>query len=133
MAVNKFNIHWQIVRTKARDIKDPKAKLKYVLSFLDDNKNAHNFGRVLNWVQMTAVSYKGDVREMFEKAATDLKERSSDYSDTKDMPNDLNNVPWADVEKVYADLSKRMYGFQYKTTPKAHIEFMDVLKKHLGK
>jgi hypothetical protein len=36
---NKFNIHWQIVRTQARDIKDPDAKIKHVMGHLESNKD----------------------------------------------------------------------------------------------
>ena len=39
---NKFNIHWQIVRTNARDIKDVDAKINHVMNYLNANKNIHN-------------------------------------------------------------------------------------------
>lgn len=133
MAANKFNIYWQIVRVKARDIKDVHAKLKYVLDFLNKHKNIHNYERVLNWVQMTGVAYKGEQRKAFEDAAAKLKENKDAYSSSEDLDNDLSKVDRSEVEKVYADLSKRKYGFQYKTVPKAHVEFMEKLKSHLGK
>ena len=133
MAANKFNIYWQVVRVKARDIKDVHDKIKYVLDFLNRHKNIHNYERVLNWVQMTGVAYKGEQRKAFEDTAAHLKAHKADFMDDKDMDNDLSKVDRSEVEKVYADLSKRKYGFQYKTVPKAHTEFMEKLKTYLGK
>ena len=49
------------------------------------------------------------------------------------MSNDLGSVSKDDLEKVYKDLSKRKYGFQYKSVPKAHTEFLNKLKDKLGK
>jgi hypothetical protein len=130
---NKFNIHWQIVRTQARDIKDPDAKIKHVMNHLNSNKNIHNFGRVHNWLKMTGVAYKGDDRAKFEQATGALEKRKSEFSSSEDNGNDLSKVSTADLQKVHRDLSKRKYGFQYKTVPKAHTDFMDQLKAELDK
>lgn len=130
---NKFNIHWQIVRTNARDIKDVDDKISFVLRFLNKNKNIHNYGRVHNWLKMTGVAYKGEKREKFEKAAKQIENSKEKYSSEEDMSNDLDSVSRDDLEKVYKDLSKRKYGFQYKSVPKAHTEFLNKLKDKLGK
>lgn len=130
---NKFNIHWQIVRTQARDIKDTDSKIKHVMKYLESNKNIHNFGRVHNWLKMTGVAYKGDDRGKFEQATTSLEKRKNEFSSTEDNANDLTKVSTADLQKVNKDLSKRKYGFQYKTVPKAHTEFMSTLKDELDK
>ena len=130
---NKFNIHWQIVRTQARDIKDPDAKIKHVMNHLNSNKNIHNFGRVHNWLKMTGVAYKGDDRSKFEQATSALEKRKSEFSTSEDNGNDLSKVSKEDLRKVHKDLSKRKYGFQYKTVPKAHTDFMDQLKSELDK
>lgn len=130
---NKFNIHWQIVRTQARDIKDPDAKIKHVMNHLNANKNIHNFGRVHNWLKMTGVAYKGEDRSKFERATEALEKRKDEFSSTEDTGNDLSKVSKGDLEKVHKDLSKRKYGFQYKTVPKAHTEFMQQLKSELDK
>lgn len=128
---NKFNIKWQIIRTQARDIKDPSAKIKHVMNFLDDNKNVHNYGRVHNWLKMTGVAYKGDDRDKFETAANHIENRKSDYSSSDDNENDLSKISTDDLKKVYKDLSKRKYGFQYKSVPKAHTDFVQQLQKEL--
>jgi hypothetical protein len=129
--VNKFNIKWQIVRTHVRSIKDVDAKIKYVIDYLNQNKNIHNYGRVHNWLKMTGVAYKDDKREKFMSAVAAVENDKNKYGATQDVDNDLTKVNRDDLMKVYKDLSKRKYGFQYKTTPKAHTDFMDKMRKAL--
>lgn len=129
--VNKFNINWQIARVGARDIKDVDSKIKHVMNFLDANKNTHNYGRVHNWVKMTGVAYKGDDRKKFETALDSLEKNKEKYSSTEDNDGDLSKVSTANLKKVHQDLSKRKYGFQYKSVPKAHTEFMGKLGDEL--
>lgn len=128
---NKFNIHWQLTRTQVRKIKDVDAKIKYVLNFLNRNKNIHNYGRVHNWLKMTGVAYKDDKRQKFVDAVKKLEANKGKYSNTADNENDLSKMSKDDLKLVYKDLSKRKYGFQYKSVPKAHTDFMDKLKKAL--
>lgn len=130
---NKFNIHWQIVRADARDIKDVDDKISFVLRFLNKNKNIHNYGRVHNWLKMTGVAYKGDKKERFEAAVEQIESNRDKYASKEDMSNDFSGVSKDDLEKVYKDLSKRKYGFQYKSVPKAHTEFLNKLKDALDK
>ena len=130
---NKFNIHWQIVRTNARDIKDVDDKISYVIKFLNKNKNIHNYGRVHNWLKMTGVAYKGEKREKFVEILSEVEYNKEEYASKEDMSNDLNSIPKEDLEKVYKDLSKRKYGFQYKSVPKAHTEFLNKLEEVLDK
>lgn len=128
--VNKFDINWQIVRTKARSIKDVGEKLEYVLSFLRKSPTFNNYGRVLNWVKMTGVAYpKGsEQRQSFVDAQNDLEENREIYSDMTDDGNDFSNIELSDLKLVLNDLKKRKYGFQYKTVPKAHTEFVKALE-----
>lgn len=128
--INKFNIHWQIVRVNARSIKNASNKIKYVMNFLKDNKNIHNYGRVLNWLQMSKLGYKNLDRKFFDYAISLIKDREKEY-DYKDNDNDFSKVSREDLLKVYNDLSKRKYGFLYKNTPKSHTEFMIKLKNNL--
>ena len=37
-----------------------------------------------------------------------------------------------DLIKVYKDLSKRKYGFQFKTIPKGHNIFLNKLEEHIN-
>ena len=130
---NKFNIHWQIVRANARDLKDVDDKISYVMEFLNKNKNIHNYGRVHNWLKMTSVAYKGEKREKFVAVLDNVEDSKDKYASKEDMSNDLNSVPKEDLEKVYKDLSKRKYGFQYKSVPKAHTEFLNKLEEVIDK
>lgn len=132
---NKFNIHWQIVRTEAKEIKDPEKKLQYVLKFLRAHDNAHNYDRVLNWVKMTGVAYKTKNKEAYEKfqnAAERLEKMESKFAGKEsDMDNDLNKISLADLLKVYKDLKARKYGFQYKSVPVAHTKFLAKLEAEI--
>ena len=129
---NKFNIHWQIVRADAKDIKNPDEKLSFVLSFLNKHKSKENFDRVRNWVKMTGVSYKGEVRQKFEDAVAKLDNKKDDF-EGEDLPNDLSKIDTKSLNKVYNDLKKRKYGFQFKSVPKAHTEFMSDLEDEIKK
>lgn len=129
--VNKFNIKWQIARVNARDIKDVDDKINHVMNFLDSNKNAHNYGRVHNWVKMTGVAYKGDDRKKFEDTLDSMEKNREKYSSSEDNDGDLKKIPTEDLRKVHKDLSKRKYGFQYKSVPKAHTDFMNQLDNEL--
>ena len=130
---NKFNIHWQIVRTQARDIKEPGAKIKHAMDYLEKNKNKHNYGRVHNWLKMTGVAYKGDDRAKFEHATSALEKRAHEFTSEEDNDGDLSKVSTDDLRKVHKDLSKRKYGYQYKSVPKAHTDFMGKLNDELAK
>ena len=134
MRVNKFNIHWQIVRVKARSKKNICEKIKYVMDFYEENKNYHNYKRVLNWLQMTALGYKNRWdRVLFSEAASKI---SSDVSEVVgwyiDIENDLSKVAKEDLIKVYKDLAKRKYGFQFKSIPKGHSIFLNELEEHIN-
>jgi len=129
---NKFNIHWQIARVDAKAIKDPKAKLEFVLAFLKTYPSVENFDRVLNWVKMTGVAYKDTTRQLYEDAARQLEGTRSNYNE-EDKPNDLSKIDLKELKKVQADLKKRKYGFQFKSVPKAHTDFMNELDAEIQK
>jgi hypothetical protein len=133
---NKFNIHWQIVRTKARSIKSVKEKLEYVLGFLKQNPNQHNYNRIANWVKMTGVAYPdgSPQREAFTDALNDLEENMEDYINIiDDMDNDLSEISTEDLKLVLKDLSKRKYNFQFNKTPQDHIDFINAVEDELKK
>ena len=129
---NKFSIAWQIVRTNAKDQKDPDKKIQYVLDFLTQNPSRENYDRVLNWVKMTGVAYKDGIRKKFEDTTAKLINTKDEYQGT-DNENDLSKISTAELTKVYNDLKKRKYGFQFKSVPKDHVEFMKALEDELTK
>lgn len=133
---NKFNISWQIVRVNARSIKDVNDKIRYVLDFLKNNPNKHNYERVLNWLNMTKLGYKSDphIINIFDNAIELIEHHKNDrFSSEEDSSNDLNKVSTEDLKKVYKDLKQRKYGFQYKTIPIAHTKFLNELEQELDK
>jgi len=129
---NKFNIAWQIARTNAKSIKDVDKKIQYVISFLDQNPSKENYDRVLNWVKMTGVAYKGEDRKKFETTTSKLESNKGNYQGA-DNENDLSKVDTANLKKVHKDLSKRKYEFQFKHVPKDHVDFMKALEDEIAK
>lgn len=121
MRSNKFNIHWQVVRVNARAIKDVSAKVAFVIDWYNTNQNVHNYDRVSNWLKMTSYAYE-------DKSAFTSIEVSNNMND---IDNNLSSVSKEDLRMVFKDLSKRKYGFQYKSVPVAHTEFMLELEKHV--
>ena len=132
--VNKFDINWQIVRTKARAIKDVDHKIKYVLAFLEDNPTKDNYGRIHNWLRMTKLGYKSfpEQAHKFEDALDFIETNIGKYDRESEVDNDLSKVDTATLTKVYNDLKKRKYGFQIKTVPKSHTEFLAMLEAELS-
>lgn len=135
---NKFNIHWQIVRTKARNIKNVDEKIDYVLNFLKQNPNKHNFKRVLNWIKMTGLGYPEatEQREAFVKAEQKIHSyydiEPNIYQSDDDINNDLTKISTEDLQLVLNDLKNRKYNFQFKQIPKDHIEFVKNIENELA-
>jgi len=130
---NKYDMHWQIVRTKARSIKDVDEKIAYVLKFLNDNPNIGNYNRVYNWLMMTKLgytSYPACVR-LFDEAAADIAHNIEKYNSPATELPDLKNFSSDELMLVYKDLKKRKYGFLIKSTPQSHIDFMHNLETEL--
>jgi len=131
MKTNKFNIHWQITRVNAKSLKDVRQKVDYVMDFLYSNKNIHNYNRVMNWLKMTSIAYTD--KHWFSVAIDKLEEDRAKFSSTEDTSNNLSLVNINEIIKVRNDLSKRKYGFQFKSVPKDHIEFMEKLEDEISK
>ena len=134
MTVNKFDIHWQLVRVQAKKMKTPDEKIHHVLSFLKNHPTKENHGRVLNWMRMTGLGYKGEVRDKFNKHADTLQNTKDKYKEAeKEGSGSLENVSTKDLEAVHKDLKNRKYGFQIKTIPKAHTEYVSKLGSEISK
>lgn len=132
--MNKFNIHWQIVRVNARDLKDVGEKIDYVKQFIVKHPNIFNFDRVMNWAKMTKIAYpKNSLQQsLFSNFIHELEQYQEEYEDPNDMDNDLTKVSTENLKMVYSDLKKRKYGFQFKNAPKDHIMFMKDLEDELN-
>jgi len=130
--VNKFDFGWQLVRTEAKKIKDINQKIGYVLNFLESNPSPENWGRVHNWLRMTKLGYKEADRKYFDTALEKIETSRGNYNET-DTETDLEKIPTDQLRKVYTDLKKRKYGFQFKTVPVAHTEFLHKLEQEIKK
>jgi len=126
--INKFTPAWQITRVKARDIKDPWTKLKFVTDWLDKYPTYNNYQRVLNWVRMTGLPYSDPFKTLYHNKANELTKKSWTDNTVDDM--DFKNFDINDLTKVFKDLRARKYGFQFKT-PQSHIKFVTQLKVYL--
>lgn len=130
MKSNKFNASWQLARVQAKNIKDVDKKIEFIMNYYNENMTAQDKMRVLNWLKMTKVAYTGDIRDKFDdpiELVQILKTTVNDNDTT------LDDLTYKEVELIYKDLSKRKYGFQFKSVPKAHIEFMEQLEQKLNK
>ncbi len=131
---NKFDITWQIVRTKAKSIKDPQEKIDFVMDFLNDYPNTNNKDRVKNWLKMTSVAYSDpSVRSLFQTALNFIENISEVYRSDEDNITKLEDISNRDLMAVYNDLKKRKYGFQFKKVPVAHTKFMEQLEAEINK
>ena len=133
--INKFNINWQLVRTKARAIHDVPQKIEYVMNFLREYPNQYNFARVWNWIKMTGVAYPKTSAEhqAFIEAEQKIHENEGQYASKTDDINDLTKVSTADLKLVLDDLKKRKYAFQFGKVPEDHIHFVQQLEDELKK
>ena len=112
-------------------IKDVENKIDFVLDFLKKKNSKENFGRIVNWLKMARLGYRDmNKRQLFMDA---LNLIGKNKYDAKDNVNDLSLIVYDDLLMVYKDLSKRKYGFQYKSAPKSHIEFVTKLEAELLK
>lgn len=133
MTVNKFSMPWQLTRVQAKEIKDPEQKISHVLGFLKKHPTKENHGRVLNWMRMTGLGYKGDIRAKFNKHADHLAATKDQYTHGEHGSDDISHVSDKDLEKVHKDLKNRKYGFQFKSVPKAHTAYVNKLGAEIEK
>lgn len=124
---NKFVYDWQLVRVKAKSIKDVDKKVDFVLDFLDSNPTNNNYDRVKNWLSMTKLAY--DNKKPFDDALTYIATKK--YTDKSD-DLDLDDKPIENLKLILKDLKKRKYGFQFNKIPKDHIDFVNKLEKAIG-
>ena len=130
--VNKFNVHWQIVRMNAKSIKDVGKKLDYVRQFLMDRKNIHNYYRVYNWAKMSSYAYKEiHVKNLYYNLLMYLDEHIDDFSSELDDYQDFDDYKLEDILKLRKDLNGRKYDFFYDGVPKSHKNFMVLLDSYL--
>lgn len=127
---NKFQIDWQIVRVKAKSIKDVALKIVLVKKFLIDNPSRENYDRVKNWATMTSYAYKDLYKkDLFIEFLVFMETLTYDKPD---LDNDFSRIALSDLLMVHKDLSKRKYNFHFGNhVPKSHTRFMESLTVYL--
>ena len=140
MRVNKFNIHWQIVRCEAKMMANPEDKIQHILRFLDKNPCIQNYYRVLNWFQMTKIAYDKLTRGIFDFYLKQMhvhhykKQVAGKHAafGLEDMDNSFDGIHTSELRMVLRDLQKRTYGFQFAgRVPQQHIEFVERLEQEI--
>jgi tRNA G18 (ribose-2'-O)-methylase SpoU len=131
--VDKFNTAWQIVRLRAQQIKDYETKLNFVLLYLYAHPNRHNYGRVHNWLVMTAAGYKDQkIKKVFCSQAKEIEVSKQLYSSETDNDCSLKELSNNFLKQLYSNLKKRKYNFQFKSVPEAHTRYLGELEAELN-
>ncbi len=126
--VNKYNVHWQIVRTKARKEKGAEAKVKLLMDWLQVHSHRNNRARVKNWLIMSRMGYKDQTPKVYYSVA--LEQLEVFEWTVGDEDNDLTKISDKDLLLIHKDLKNRKWGFQYEM-PQSHITFMERLEDEL--
>ena len=63
----------------------------------------------------------------------DRIENNKEKYNSEESLGDVSSINTEKLLKVYKDLKKRKYGFQIKTVPKAHTDFLQQLESELKK
>ncbi|MFA7127910.1 MAG: hypothetical protein WC136_01935 [Sphaerochaeta sp.] len=131
MKVNKFNPLWQIARLRAKEIKNVNEKIKFIMEYLERNKNIYDKNRVENWLKTTRMAYKATPLNQlkFDKALTKIPQMQFDFNDNNSQITDLS---LKDAKDVLRDLKKRKYNFQFNKAPQDHIEFVAKLEEYIN-
>ena len=123
---NKWDINWQIVRVNAKQIKDYDTKFHYVIDWFKEHPSENNYGIIKNWIKMTCMGYKKSPTTWIE-IIDKVKILSFPF-----IVDNFEHQATEDLLKVFKDLSKRKYNFQFKgRTPKGHNIFMELLEEEL--
>jgi hypothetical protein len=131
MKVNKFNPLWQIARLRAKEIKNVNEKIKFIMEYLERNKNIYDKNRVENWLKTTRMAYKATPLNQlkFDKALTKIPQMQFDFNDNNSQITDLS---LKDAKDVLRDLKKRKYNFPFNKAPQDHIEFVAKLEEYIN-
>lgn len=114
--ISKYVIDWQVIRTKARKIKELKSKLSFVLSFYHKNNTYDYWERVYNWAEGLLRGYKAcksipsisEVNYFLIELSKDKPVKSvlSTHLMVSE-PNDMKEYDEQDLKEVFFDLYNR--------------------------
>ena len=129
--VNKYNIHWQVVRVADKNEKDIEKRIDQVFEFLMANKSKENFERVKKWLRMSPLGFKDQQKkQLYGESLRYLTSIESMFTQT-DRQCDFTQYTKQQLQAVYKDIAKRKYTFQSKGAPKSHNAFIDKLTQCL--
>lgn len=129
--INKYNIHWQIIRGNARKQKGAKAKVDFVMYWFRENATELNKARVKNWLIMSEMGFKDYAsKRYYQKALIEIENMIC--SPVLDEDNNFQNIDDKNLMMVWKDLKKRKWNFQFNKAPSSHILFMGVLEMELS-
>lgn len=129
--MTKFNASWQLARVKARDIKTVSDKIKFILGYFSKNCTKADKERVLNWFKTTKLGYPKTAVNINKEFDIGIDKVQSKNCTTQDNSSKISDLSVNEIKLILQDLNKRKYNFQFKRTPKEHINFVQALEKEL--
>ena len=103
--VYKYDIHWQIARSKVKSIKSIGEKLSFILDFFVERNILSNKERILNWLKGLRVSCKDKDNKLFEEFLVTI----NNYSVTE---GDFTNRTFDRDDFIYYSNESILYLFK---------------------
>lgn len=130
--VNKYNIHWQVVRVKAKAEKNVDIKVRYVLDWYYTYPSKANFKRIENWLKMSPLGYKlQSVKQIYRDALAELELQGYEEKLEDQFEYQFERYTFKELKQVLRDVKKRKYNFKYNGAPKSHYDFVIELERYL--
>jgi hypothetical protein len=111
--ITKYNIHWQILRAKLKNVKNVNEKLTQASIFFQKNKTQDNWERVVNWLEGLAKGYKAAGNQMAIQQIIEEIERYGESYNLLKEKNEISSIEEIkqysinDLQKLWVDLFKR--------------------------
>ena len=131
--IDKYQIDWQIVRARAKKLKDYAEKISLVREFIQNNTTIENIERASNWANMSVLGYKNkniQAAAAFTNFVCYLDENFEDAVNEV-FENDFTKYKLEDLEILLKDLKSRKFDFQYNGVPKAQEMFVEELENYI--
>jgi hypothetical protein len=131
--IDKYQIDWQIVRARAKKLKDYAEKISLVKDFILSNTTIENIERASNWANMSVLGYKSkniQAAAAFTNFVCYLDENFED-AENEVFENDFTKYKFEDLEMLLKDLKSRKFDFQYNGVPKAQEMFVEELENYI--
>jgi hypothetical protein len=121
------------VRVDARKQKGAQNKVALVMEWIKSHKNNLNKSRVKNWLEMSRMGFKDQESKVYYTIALEqLEEMEFEKVMYEEEDNDLTKHSDEDLLKVYKDIKKRKWSFQYNGAPISHVRFINKMEDELS-